>query len=266
MVVDLTDVYRGPLEKFVERRTRLAREARGSDPAAAAAIGRLPKPSVWVWAIDQVAIERRELIVELLAAGADARDTQLAVAVQGATRESLVVASARLRDAVEAAAGAANDVLETAARPRNEQTSCRIRATLQSVATGAAGDRLALLHGTLDHEVESAGFGAVDRADGDPAELADVLAPLRRPPAATGSAQATRAPVNNDREQRAAAERAAKKQEEAAQRLRDLANAKRIHAETLAEEARRADHEASAAQEVAENAEAEARVLRSTLT
>jgi len=264
--VDLTDLYRGPLEEFVERRARLAREARGSDPAAAAAIGRLRKPSVSVWAIDQVAIEQRELIVELLAAGADERDTQLAVAVQRATRESLVVATARLRDAVEGAAGAANDVLETAAHTRNEQTSRRIRATLQSAATGTAGDRLALLHGTLDHEVEPAGFGAVDAADEDPAELADVLAPLRRPPAATGPAQATRAPVNNESEQQAAAERAAKKQEEAARRLRDLAKAKRLHAETLADEARRADQEASAAQEVAEQAEADARALWSALS
>jgi len=263
--VDLTDLYRGPLEEFVERRARLAREAHKSDPAAAAAIGKLRKPSVSVWAIDQVAIEQRALIVELLAAGADARDTQMAVAVQRASRESLVVASARLRDAVEAAAGAANDVLETAAHARNEQTSRRIRATLQSVATGAAGDRLALLHGTLDHEVESAGFGAVDTADEDPAELAVVLAPLRRPPAADSAAQAARTPVNDEREQRAAAERAANQQEEAALRLRELANAKRLHAETLAEAARRADHEASAAQEAAERAEAEARALRSAL-
>jgi hypothetical protein len=263
--VDLTDLYHGPLEEFVERRTRLAREAHRSDPAAAAAIRKLHKPSVPVWAIDQVAVEQRALIVELLAAGADARDTQLAVALQRATGESLVVASARLRDAVEAAAGAATDVLETDGHARNEQTSRRIRATLQSVATGAAGDRLALLHGTLDHEVESAGFGAVDTADEDPAELADVLAPLRRPPAANDSPQATRTPVNNDREQRAAAERAAKRQEEATQRLRDLAKAKRLHAETLADEARRADQEALAAQEVADKADAEARALRSTL-
>jgi len=264
--MDLTDLYRGPLEQFVERRTRLARQARTTDAAAAGAIGKLRKPPVSVWAIDQVASAQRALIVELLAAGADARDAQRAVAAQLGTRESLAVASGRLRDAVDAAASAANDVLEAAAHARSDQTIRRIRTTLQSAATGAGGDRLALLHGTLDHDVETAGFGAVDTSDEDPAELADVLAPLRRTqPAPERSAQPRRAPVNNDREHHAAAERAAKKQEEAAQRLRDLANAKRRHADTLAEEARRADREALVAEEAAEKAEAEARALCSSL-
>ena len=268
IAVDLTDLYRGPLGEFIERRARLAREAASADPAEAAAIRKLRKPPVSVWAIDQVAIEQRDLIAELLAAGADASDAQRAVAAQIETRESLLAASRRLRDAVETAATAADRVLETAGHARSDQTARQIRTTLQSAATGAAADRLALWHGSLDHEVESTGFGALDAPDDDPPELAGILARLRRTqPAAKRAGEVTRAPAEDDREQqRAAAERAAKKQAEVAERLRDLANAKRLHADTLAEEARQAGQEASAAEDAAEQAETEARALRSNLS
>ena len=180
---------------------------------------------------------------------------------------TLLLASGRLRDAVEKAAGAADRVLEAGGHARSEQTSRQIRTTLQSAATGAAADRLAVWRGTLDHEIESTGFGALDTPDDDPPELAGVLAPLRRrQPPPKGHVHPSRAPAKDDREQqRAAAERAARQHAEAAERLRDLAKAKRLHAETLAKEAREADQEASAAEDAAEQADAEARALQAAL-
>src|SRR6202035_2457674 len=115
-------------------------------------------------------------------------------------------------------------VLEGAGHARGEDTARRIRATLQSAATGTAAERLALWRGTLDHEVASSGFGALDGTDDDAAELAAVLAPLRRaaPPTLRQPAIA-RAPTDGEHSQREAAERAVGKQDAAAARARDLA-------------------------------------------
>jgi hypothetical protein len=265
--MDLTDLYRGPLEEFVARRTRLVRETRPSDPSAAEDIGKVRKPSVPVWAIDQLSSDHEPLLLELLAAGADARASQQAVAAQLETRETLLVAASRLRDAVEAAAGAADDVLESAGHARGEETGRRIRATLQSAATGTADERLALWRGTLDHEVASAGFGALDELDDDAPELTAVLAPLRRnsPPTRRQHPPA-RATSDDEHLQREAAKRAVAKQEAAAKRARDLATTKRAHAERLGEEARVADAEATAAEDAAHAAEDAARAAHSALS
>jgi hypothetical protein len=265
--VDLTDLYRGPLEEFVARRTTLVRETRPTDPSAAEDIGKVRKPSVPVWAVDQLSIDHEQLLLELLAAGADARASQQAVAAQLETRETLLDAASRLRDAVEAAAGAADDVLGSAGHARGEETGRRIRATLQSAATGTAAERLALWRGTLDHEVASAGFGALSPPDDDAVELATVLAPLRRDASPTRPQPAlARAPLDDEHLQREAAERAVAKQEAAAKRARDLATAKRAHAERLAEEARIAKREATAAEQAAQSAEEAARAAHSALS
>jgi hypothetical protein len=265
--MDLTDLYRGPLEEFVARRTRLVRETRSADPSAAEAIGKVRKPPVSVWAIDQLATDRQQLLNELLAAGADASEAQRGVSAQSETRESLLLASNRVRDAVEAAARGADDVLEKAGHARGDETGRRIRATLQAAATGSAADRLALWRGTLDHEVASSGFGALDGPDEDAAELAAVLAPLRRSSSHTRTQPRPRQTRPDDeRLQREAAELAAKKASAAAERARDLATSKRNHADRLAEEARTAAQEATAAEESAEKAEDAARVAHLALS
>jgi hypothetical protein len=264
--MDLAALYRGPLEEFVARRTTLVREARPTDPSAAAAIGKVRKPPVSVWAIDQLSIDHEHLLLELLAAGADARAAQRAVAGQPEARESLLLASSRLRDAVETAARAADDVLESAGHALGAETVRRIRATLQSAATGSAAERLALWRGTLDDEVASSGFAALDGPDDAAAELAAVLAPLRRDSPTRRQPLRVLRPPDDDRVQREAAELAAKKQDAAAERARDLAGSKRVHAERLAEEARAAEREATAAEQAAAKAEEAATAAHAALT
>jgi len=63
--VDTAGLYHGPLEDFVARRAALVRELRSADPDAAAAAGKLRKPTVAVWAIDQLAVVDPTLIAEL---------------------------------------------------------------------------------------------------------------------------------------------------------------------------------------------------------
>ena len=267
MRVDLSELYQGPLDEFVARRARLARDVRKTDAAAASAIGKLRKPSVSVWAIDQLAIDHQDLLVELLAAGADARDAQRAVAGQGATRESLLLASGRLRDALEAAARAADVALAKGGHARGDETGRRIRTTLQSAVTGSAADRVALWHGTLDHDVEASGFGAVDAQDDDEAALATVVAALRRRPPATanGSPPAVRTPSNERHSQRETQQRVVDQLDAAATRARDLAGAKRRHADALAAEATLAERDAAIAGAAAQEAAEAARDARSKL-
>lgn len=264
--MDAAGLYRGPLEDFVARRTALVRELRRTDREAADAVGKLRKPSAGVWAIDQVAAGDPALIAALLAAGADARQAQGNVAAGTASREDLRIASGRLRDAVDAAALAAVGVLTRAEHAASEDTTRRIRTTLQAAAAGGAADRQALWTGTLDRELDMTGFGVVGEPEDDSSELAAVLAPLRRqsasathrsaPEPATAGAKGLeqRQAVRDEAKLRAAAERA-----------RDAAEAKRRQADRLSEEARTAADEATIAERDAVAAEAAAHAARVAL-
>lgn len=264
--MDIADLYRGPLEEFVARRTALARELRRTDPDAAAALSKLRKPPAGVWAIDQLSAEDTPVIAELLAAGADARDAQWRVAAGSVSREDLLVASGRLRDAVEAAARAATALLEHDGHGTSDETARRIRTTLQAAATGGAADRQALWAGTLGGDVDVAGFGVAREPEDDPDELAAALAALRRmtspaprPPAVERGSKTV------DLVARRSAERSAARQVEAAERARDAAVAARHEADRLAEEARVAAVKASAAEREADAAEDAARTARAAL-
>lgn len=266
LTVDAADLYRGPLEDFVARRTALVRELRRTDREAAGAAGKLRKPSAVVWAIDQVAAEDPSLTAELLAAGADAREAQGNVAAGTASREDLRIATGRLRDAVEAAALAAVGVLTGAGHAASEDTTRRIRTTLQAAATGGAEARRGLWTGTLDRELDVAGFGVVGEPYDDPSELAAILAPLRRPSAPPtprpAPEPASAGPKGLERRQ---AERDEAKLRAAAERARDAADAKRRQADRLSAEARTAADEATVAERDADAAEEAARAARAAL-
>jgi hypothetical protein len=269
--VDAAGLYRGPLEDFVARRSALVRELRPTDRKAADAVGKLRKPSASVWAIDQVAAETPALIAELLAAGADAREAQGNVAAGTASREDLRTATGRLRDAVEASTRAAVDVLSGAGHPATEDTTRRIRTTLQAAATGGAADRQALWSGALDRDLDVAGFGSVSEPEDDRSELAAVLAPLRHRSESATRQSATRqsapepAAAGSKGLERRQAERDEAKLRAAAERAREAADAKRRQADRLSDEARAAADEAMAAAHAADAAEEAARAARAGL-
>lgn len=263
--VDAAGLYRGSLEDFVARRTALVRELRRTDREAADAVGKLRKPSAGVWAIDQVAAEDPALTAALLAAGADAREAQGNLAAGTASREDLRIATGRLRDAVEAAALAAVGMLSGAGHSASEDTIRRIRTTLQAAATGGAADRRALWTGTLDRDLDVAGFGAVAEPEDDPSELASVLAPLRRPSASPAQRPAPEPAAGSKGLERRQAERDEAKLRAAAERAREAADAKRRQADRLSDEARTAADEAAIAEHAADAAEEAARAARAAL-
>jgi hypothetical protein len=258
--VDSAAVYHGPLEEFVARRTALERTLRSGDAAAAGAVSKLRKPSVGVWAIDQLAVENPDLVAELLAAGLDAREAQQAVAEGSGSGEDLLVASARVRETVEAAVRAASQLLDRSGQAMAEETARKIRTTLQAAVSGGAAEREALWLGTLDRDLKPTGFGAADVPDDDAPELAKSIAPLRRQTSPRpGGSVARRPQAAGDRVAQLAAERGAAERLKVAERARTIATTKRQYAERLAAEARSADDDATAAERAAEAAEKAAR-------
>jgi hypothetical protein len=259
--VDSAAVYHGPLEAFVARRTALERTLRSSDAGAAGAVRKLRKPSVGVWAIDQLAVENPDLVTELLAAGLDAREVQRAVADGSGSGEDLLIASARVREAVEAAVRAASHVLDRSGQAMAEETARKIRTTVLAAVSGGAAEREALWRGTLDRDLKPTGFGAADVPDDDAPELARILAPLRRRtlPRPGNSATGGRRQGAGDRVAQLAAERGAAERLKVAERARTIATTKRQYAERLAADARAADDDATAAERAAEAAEKAAR-------
>ena len=153
------------------------------------------------------------------------------------------------------AARAAAAVLEGAGHPASDETDRRIRATLQAAATGDVAQRVALWKGTLDRDLDATGFGAPEEPEDDPAELAEILAPLRRASSPTELANQGRAAASPDLVARRQAERDAAGLRAVAKRARAAADAKRGQADRLAEEARGAAEEASAAEHAADAAE-----------
>jgi len=268
----LSDLYRGPLDDFIARRTRLVRETRRADPTTAAAIAKARKPPVPVWAIDQLGgVDKQHVLAELLAAAADASAAQRVVADESDAREALRLAIERLREAVETAARAADTVLESAGHASTDDTRRRVRSTLHAAATGSRVERMALWLGTLDREIAPSGFGTTDAAPDDTPELAAVLAPLRH---VTAHAKPRPRVLSRERDEhddnaraaREAAEREAARLTAAAARARERAKAKRMHADTLAEELRDAEQDAAAAETAADDAEDAATAARSALT
>lgn len=258
--MDPAELYRGPLDDFVARRTALVRSLRSTDPDAARAAGKLRKPPLSVWAIDQLPAEHHDLVAELLAAAADAARAQRAAAAAPDSDEDLRLASARLRDGIEAAVRASAAGLRSAGHGAVDDVLRRIRTTLQAAATGSAEQRLALWHGSLDAEIQPAGFAALGDPEEDVPELAAVIAPLRRVALReqSGSRRGNARSPDDLRARRTAGRELAERQS-AAVRARATAEAKRRQADRLGREARLADENATAAERAAEEAEDAAR-------
>ncbi len=252
MTPEIAELYRGPLSEFIARRTAIAKELAATDAAAAASVRKLRKPSLAAWAIDQVAAQEPRHVAELLAAGADARDAQRAVAEGTASGDDLRAAVARLREAVEQAARSAESTLDSSGHTVGEATVRQIRDSLHAAATGGSHSRVALWRGTLDANLSPAGFGESTRGDPDPPELTKALSALRRGPAPTGRPSLRVVPPTG---KKPSVDREAERLSAAARQARSTADAKRQQADRLAQAARLAEADAVAADEAAQSAE-----------
>jgi hypothetical protein len=154
---------------FVKTRDAIARELKASgDTAAAADVKKLRRPSVPVWALNQVARNHSDVVDQLLAAAGAARDAQ-AQAISGRGADALRSAGAAQRDAIDAVAAAAATVITESGRAADPQARDIENALLIIVASEPLSDRLR--DGTL-----------VSLDPGEDVDLfAGIEAPVRKP-------------------------------------------------------------------------------------
>lgn len=147
-------LYGAPLERFVSLRDELARELRAAgDAEGALAIAALRKPSVALWAVNQLARRASGEVDRLLAAGETLREAQ--ATDPDAFREVLDVE----RRLVAALTDRAAALLEEGGHAASEANLERVRRTLQAASGASDEERERLRRGTLRQELEPTGFG-----------------------------------------------------------------------------------------------------------
>lgn len=220
---ELDELYARPLDEFTNARNELVRRLRSAGQAEAAErVKALKKPSVPLWAVNQLARRHPDQIETLVASGEQLRKAQ-AAAFRGdveAVRRATTVERRIARDLTRRA----TELLAKGARPATRPVMERIAALLRAAALDPAVGRL-LAAGRLTEEVHLSGFEA----------LGGIPAPKRRP----GAAARPSVTVDRRREERlrrlrdrladleqsaAAAEKEAKAAERAAERARAAAD------------------------------------------
>jgi hypothetical protein len=187
---ELDRLYGLPLDEFTPARNDLARRLKRAGQAdAAARIQALKKPSVPVWAANQLARRHADEVDALVQAGLRLREAQESAFRGEAGREAVREATGAEREAARTLTRLGQELLEQQGRPATRAVIDRIGGLLRTAAiTPAAGE--ALRAGRLTEEVEAGGFDA----------LAGLELPKRRP--ARKAAQAAPPRVDRRREQR----------------------------------------------------------------
>jgi hypothetical protein len=229
---ELEELFGLPLDEFTEARNELAARLKSAGQTEAAAdVKALRKPSLPVWAINQLARREPDAIERLIAAGAALRRAQ-EQAFGGGGAEPVREATASERAAVRELTLAAEHLLQEQDRPATRTVLDRVAATLRAAALApdTAGQ---LARGRLAAEVDAPGFATV-------ASLAPP--PSKRRPAGRSSNPNVAARREHERRVR---------------RLEQQLETLERRAADAAERAARAEEAASAAREAADAAAAE---------
>lgn len=148
----LDELYSAPLDEFVARRTALAKELKADGRAdEAAEVSGARKPSVPVWAVNQLARRNKPAVERLL----DASDG-LRTAIGKGDREGFAAAQQRQGDALRKLRSAARSLLGEPTDPTLE----RIVSTFRSASVDEEL-RGPLAAGRLTEEPEAGGFDAL---------------------------------------------------------------------------------------------------------
>lgn len=189
------ELYALPPGQFVAARDHVAAVARsGGDPASAAAISRLRKPTVSAWLLNQLVRTAPDTVAGALAVGPALRDATRAgdaAALRDLSAHRRLLLAELTRQAREIAEDA--DQALTAATQREIESTLTAAASDESVATR-------LLSGRLVAAIETTGFG-LDVGPDSPAPAAVRAKAEPRPPrpaspaAVSKSAPAARKPT-----------------------------------------------------------------------
>ncbi|HEX3539871.1 MAG TPA: hypothetical protein VHT75_05445 [Acidimicrobiales bacterium] len=255
------DLYDVAPESFIAARDELARRLRSEgDKAAAARVGKLRRPPLTTWALNQVARIDPHLIEEMLGAGA-ALKSAMERALDG-DASGLRQAHGDDRAAMEAVVAAAVDRLAADGYNVTDAIRQRMAATLRAatVDPSVAAD---LTAGVLAGDRDAPGFGidalavplspAPEKAKSPPAPSPPAEAQPAAPPAESAGDDTAARRQEADR----LAEEAARRAEEAQARRRE-ADALAAVADRLESEARHAEQRASQAREKATQAQRQA--------
>jgi hypothetical protein len=240
---EITRLYGLPLEDFTRERNEAARAARKAGRRdEAEAIGRLTKPSIAAWAVNQLARDQRREIDLLLDSGKRLLDAQRS-SLEGQGRAELDQARESLDKAVASLVAGAKVLLEDRA---GDATLGQIHETLRVAAVTPEG-REELARGTLTKPLQGTGWDLLEGLAVDLPPGASTRAPGRKKrerPKKPGRTTKPEPPAPSQAELRAAraAVRDAKaRRTDAARAVRD---AERAHTEaTQALDAATADLE-----------------------
>jgi hypothetical protein len=152
----LDELFAAPLGEFVAVRNRIAAGLRDAgDRDAAAEVKALRKPSVVVWALNQLARSERAGVRALLKAAEEMRRVQ-----SGRRRGSVADAQQALSEATHRLARQGAELLAATGSPPSDAVVRRLDAALAAAA--ASPDAADLLRaGRLLEEPEAAGFGGI---------------------------------------------------------------------------------------------------------
>jgi hypothetical protein len=233
---EIDRLYALPLDEFTSARNELTRRLKNEgEKDAAIEVAALVKPSVPVWAINQLARQDKAALRGLLDAAAKLRKAQER-ALAGGGSDALRAAQAQERDAIRDLTQRAGAILEEAGRPASRPVIERIRSTLGAAAL-AEPTRAALKAGRLTDEVEVSGFDALAGIEPAPkkGQPRDELAERRRKKAEREREHRRLEKTARDLEARAkAAEERADEAEEAAEQARAEADQRRRAADRAA--------------------------------
>ena len=236
---EIDRLYELPLEEFTAGRNALARRLKSEgDNEAAEQVAALAKPSLPVWAINQLARQEKARMRTLLDTGAKLRKAQER-ALSGGGSDALRTAQTDEREAIRELVERAGAILEEAGRPPSRTVLERIRSTLGAAAL-AESARGTLKAGRLTDELQVSGFEAlagIEPAPRGKAKPRDELAERRKKKAEIERERRRlekRARDLNDRAEKA--EQSAERAEEAAAEARDLADEHRRAADAAARE------------------------------
>ena len=243
---EIDRLYGLPLDEFTSSRNALAKQLKGDgDSDAAEQVAGLAKPSLPVWAINQVARQEKSSMRALLDAGAKLRKAQER-ALSGGGSDALRTAQADEREAIRDLVERAGAILEQAGRPPTRPVLERIRSTLAAAALTETA-RNTLKAGRLTDELQMSGFDALAGIEPTPrgkAKPRDELAERRQKKAEIERERRRlekQARDLNDRAEKA--EQSADQAEEVAAEARELADDHRRAADAAAAELRQFERE-----------------------
>ncbi|WP_144722130.1 hypothetical protein [Cellulosimicrobium sp. TH-20] len=159
------DLFALPLEQFVVARTAAAKRVKASgDAVGAERVGRLTKPTVAAWVVNQVARERPDDVAALVSLGDELRD-----ATADRDRTRLRTLDRLRRERVERVVGEVRDAGEIAGRAVSGTALDRLAETLTAAVMDPDAGAL-VRAGRLSQALQHVGFGIVDEG-GEPADV-----------------------------------------------------------------------------------------------